>query len=138
MLALGKCGGYEQRPIRRAAFRYGRPSGALRSSRRREQWESFQSPRGSYSASPAPTNIISAWSYTLEVPRTGDENVRINLWLFQGAAPSDQQEAEVIIKSFSFVPLAPPQAAVLSNFNRWPSGQIQFDLQGEPDRRYEL
>ena len=27
---------------------------------------------------------------------------------------------------------------MLSNFNRWPSGQIQFDLQGEPDRRYEL
>ena len=99
---------------------------------------SFQSQRGSYSASPAPTNIINAWSYTLEVPRTGDENVRINLWLFQGAAPSDQQEVEVIIKSFSFVPLAPPQPAVLTNFNRWPSGQIQFDLQGEPDRRYEL
>ena len=105
-------------------------------------WETnrvtFQSQRGSYTPSPAPTNIIRTWTYPLDVPQSGDENIRINLWLFNGAAPTDHQEIEVIIKSFAFLPLSPPQPAFLNNFNRSPSGQIQFDLEGEPDRRYDL
>jgi hypothetical protein len=43
------------------------------------------------------------WIYTgPSVPATGDENVRINLWLFRGAAPSDDREIEVVIRSFTF------------------------------------
>src|SRR5204862_4160118 len=78
------------------------------------------------------------WIYALDVPRTGDENVRMNLWLFTGAAPTDNQEVEIVIKSFAFVPLPPAQPALLSHFDRLPSGEVQFDVQAEPDRRYAL
>jgi len=105
-------------------------------------WESnrvsFRSEQGSYSVSPAPANVLSTWNYALEVPQTGDENVRMNLWFFTGAAPTDDQEVEIIIKSFTFVPLPPAQPALLSHFARLPSGQLQFDLQAEPDRHYAL
>ena len=106
------------------------------------RWEtnkiSFQSQRGSYSPSPSPANVISAWTYSLDVPQSGDENVRMNVWLFNGAAPTDNQEVEIIIKTFTFVPLSPPQPALLINFNRSAAGEVQFDVEGESDRRYEL
>jgi hypothetical protein len=37
-----------------------------------------------------------------DVPTSRDERVRLNLWLFQGRAPSDGQPVEVVVKSFSF------------------------------------
>lgn len=80
-------------------------------------WEtnrvSFQSQRGSFSNNPSPANVISNWTYALAMPPTGDENVRLNLWLFNGAAPTDSQEVEVVISSFQFVPLGAPQPGVL-------------------------
>lgn len=48
-------------------------------------------------------------SYTYagaDVPPSGDERVRLNLWLFNGTAPTDGQPVEVIIDSFVFTPLA--------------------------------
>jgi hypothetical protein len=36
------------------------------------------------------------------VPPTGGENVRMNLWLFQGKAPAGS--VEIIIDKFEFVP----------------------------------
>lgn len=39
-----------------------------------------------------------------EIPEGKDTRTHINLWLFKGNAPSDGQEAEVIIKSFEFIP----------------------------------
>ena len=47
-------------------------------------------------------------SYTYagaDVPPSGDERVRLNLWLFNGTAPTDGQPVEVIIDSFVFTPL---------------------------------
>src|SRR4051812_10949252 len=48
-------------------------------------WESnritFECVRGSYSARIDRANLIYSWTYTGAVPQTGDENVRINLWL---------------------------------------------------------
>jgi hypothetical protein len=35
--------------------------------------------------------------------------LHLNLWLFQGRAPTDGKEVEVIIKSFSYRPLDPPK-----------------------------
>jgi hypothetical protein len=106
-------------------------------------WEtnrvSYQSQRGSYSASPAPANVISNWTYTLTPPKTGDENIRFNLWLNKGSAPIDKKEVEVIIKSFQFVPLGTPQAAVLTNFSRPSPAKVSFALSNsQPDRRYEV
>ncbi|HUR33840.1 MAG TPA: hypothetical protein VM032_08590 [Vicinamibacterales bacterium] len=49
--------------------------------------------------------LISSTRYTgSDVPVTGDERVRLNLWLFNGAAPTNGQPVEVVIQSFSFTP----------------------------------
>ena|SRR5436190_21080648 len=74
----------------------------------------------------------------LDVPQPGDENVRMNLWLFNGAAPTNHQEVEIVIKSFSFVPQNKPQPTRLINVRFSPPDQLEFDLQAELDRRYEL
>jgi hypothetical protein len=121
-------------------IRYDVPSG-VSSSTHLFIWQSnsvsFQSLRGSYSATPNPTNIIRSFNYLLSVPQTGDENVRLNLWLNAGAAPTDHQEVEVVIKSFNFVPPGAPPAATFylpqRSFN-----QIQLSLQSWPDRRYDI
>ena len=69
------------------------------------------------------TNLLASWSYDkMNMPRSKLEgglasnpivipspddstNVRFNLWLLNGQAPSDNKEAEVVIKSFRFIPL---------------------------------
>ncbi|MGK2849594.1 MAG: glycoside hydrolase family 16 protein [Candidatus Limnocylindrales bacterium] len=51
--------------------------------------------------------IVAAFTYTgSDVPPSGDERVRLNLWLFNGASPTDGQPVEVVIRSFTFTPLA--------------------------------
>lgn len=106
------------------------------------RWEtnrvSYQSLAGSYTPNPAPTNISSAWTYAIEVPQTGDENVRLNLWLNNGAAPTDGREVEVVIRSFNFVPLGAPQGARLSDLLRPGAAPAQFMVTTEPDRRYAV
>jgi len=102
-------------------------------------WETnritFQSQRGSFSPNPDPTNVLRNWTYSLVTPRTGDENIRINLWLNRGAAPTDKNEVEVIIKSFQFVPLEAPPAPRLT---RLMSGPARLVMDSQPDRRYEF
>lgn len=41
-------------------------------------------------------------TFTNAIPQAGGENARLNLWLFQGRAPSNKKEAEVIVQSFEF------------------------------------
>ena len=55
-------------------------------------------------ASSALGNTLQQWSYTRRsgIPRPGGENARINLWLFNGAAPRDAQPVEVIVSAFTF------------------------------------
>lgn len=49
--------------------------------------------------------ILHAWTYKgTYVPETLYENLRINLWLFNGLEPANQAEAEVIISHFEFIP----------------------------------
>ena len=95
----------------------------------------FQAQRGSFSPNPASTNVIRNWTYSLATPWTGDENIRINLWLFRGAAPTDKNEVEIIIKSFQFVPLQVPPAPRLSGFKLDPA---RFAIDSQPDRRYQF
>jgi hypothetical protein len=107
-------------------------------------WQSnlvtFQSQGGSYSPNPNPTNVISTWVFAnaSAVPQTGDENVHINLWLLFGHPPTDGKEVELVIKSFQFVPLGSPQPALLTNLSAPPNGPVQFTINGEPDRRYQV
>jgi hypothetical protein len=98
----------------------------------------FQSQRGSYSPIPAGANTVSNWAYTLTVPQTGDENVRINLWLSGGLPPTNNREVEVVIKGFEFVPLGTPQPALITNWNSYPGGQTHFAILAQPDRRYRV
>ncbi|MBC8232168.1 T9SS type A sorting domain-containing protein [bacterium] len=66
----------------------------------------FQSLHGHELPPPTEGHIIESWTYTgSDIPPTGSENARINFWLFEGKPPSNEQEAEVVIKRFEFVPL---------------------------------
>jgi len=107
-------------------------------------WQSnlvaFQCQAGSYSPDPNQTNVISAWTFAdaSAVPQSGDENVRINLWLLFGHPPGDGQEVELILKSFQFVPLSGPQAARLNHPRLSAAGLFQCDFTVQPDFRYAV
>jgi hypothetical protein len=48
---------------------------------------------------------IASYAYSgTDVPRPGDERVRLNLWLFGGSAPINGAAAEVVVSSFTFSP----------------------------------
>jgi hypothetical protein len=48
--------------------------------------------------------VTASWTYTGgDIPPAGSGNVRLNLWLLDGAPPSDQQDVEVIIENFTFL-----------------------------------
>jgi hypothetical protein len=66
--------------------------------------------------------------------------VRLNLWLVNGIPPSDNNEVEVVIKSFNFVPLGTPPPAVLSHAKNVPGAKpvFQADLTVQPDFRYDI
>lgn len=50
--------------------------------------------------------ILYTWTFRgRDIPVPGDENVRMNLWLYRGAPPTNCKEAEVIVSRFQFVPL---------------------------------
>ena len=55
------------------------------------------------------SSLLQTWTYTntTYIPPTGAGNARINFWLFNGQAPSNSQNVEVIIKSFQFEPANP-------------------------------
>ena len=105
-------------------------------------WEtnriSYQSQTGAYTA--AATNLIAAYVFTnaAAVPQSGDENVHLNLWLQHGNPPTDNNEVEVIIKSFDFVPLGTPPPPVMSSARRSPAGVFQCNLAVQPDYWYEV
>ncbi len=48
------------------------------------------------------SGIIASWTYRGAIPEPGNEKVRINLYLFKGLPPEDNQEVEIIIKRFRF------------------------------------
>ena len=104
-------------------------------------WEtnriSWQSQTGAYSA--AATNLIASYVFNnaANIPQSGDENVHLNLWLINGSAPTDNNEVEVIVQSFDFVPLGPPPRAVLGNFQMSAGNVFKCDLGVQPDYLYE-
>jgi hypothetical protein len=64
----------------------------------------FQSLRG-HAAAPSSSNpIIAQQLFVNGIPPAGGENARINLWLFNGKAPSNRKAVEVIVNRFEFVP----------------------------------
>ena len=50
-------------------------------------------------------SMIARWQYGgPDVPPHGNEQARINLWLFQGRPPSDGEQIEVVVRGFEFRP----------------------------------
>jgi hypothetical protein len=48
--------------------------------------------------------VLASSTYTgPDVPRTGDERVHLNLWLFGGRSPTDGAPTEVVVSAFRFV-----------------------------------
>ncbi len=92
------------------------------------------------SFSTAGTNVFSSYLFTNtnDIPISGDENVRLNLWLVNGTPPSDNNEVEVVVKSFNFVPLGSPPPAILTNASVHPGGVFQSTLTVQPDFRYDI
>ena len=85
-------------------FRFTEPAGVSKSTHT-FRWQSdnalFESWQGQ-SALPGP--VIAQHQFTSGIPQTGGENVRLNLWLYQGHAPANGGATEVIVKGFEFAP----------------------------------
>lgn len=64
----------------------------------------FQSALGSDFPSENQEDITHEWLYTGEdIPVSGSENVRMNLWLVWGIPPTDGSETEIVISRFEFM-----------------------------------
>jgi hypothetical protein len=70
----------------------------------RSEYIFFQSLHGSYATPPDSSDIIASWKYTGgDIPRPGNENASVNLWLLNGTPPSDRKDVEIILKKFEFI-----------------------------------
>lgn len=70
-------------------------------------WQSdsitFSSAHGRDASPEDPNLLIHSWLYSgSDIPIPGDEKVRMNLWLMWGNAPTDGQEVEIVVDSFTF------------------------------------
>jgi len=106
------------------------------------QWSTnqvfFQTHQGALFSPPATNPVIHEWTFNQSgVPVPGDENVRLNLWLYQGAAPTNAEPVEVIISRFVFVPAAlkPP---VITGVQTLTNGHFRLQATGEPQLTYIL
>ncbi len=69
----------------------------------------FWSYYGDFSLAPPKEDIIECWAYTgSDIPLPGVENPRINFYLGSGCPPLNGQDAEIVIKSFQYLPDAIP------------------------------
>ncbi|WP_088363705.1 glycoside hydrolase family 16 protein [Bacillus cereus] len=73
------------------------------------KWEpkkvSFESLFGHYMAPPTEDHLNNSWIYTgKDIPTKGKAQVSINLWLTDGAPPTNGQEMEVVFNKFIFTP----------------------------------
>ena len=80
--------------------RFTQPASAT--STHRFTWRRNEVSWDSYDANGA---LVATYTYAgADVPRPGDERVRLNFWLFNGLAPLNGSDAEVVVRSFSFAP----------------------------------
>ncbi|MGM9923357.1 MAG: hypothetical protein ACI35R_03765 [Bacillus sp. (in: firmicutes)] len=69
----------------------------------------FESLGGHYPEAPSEDFVWQRWDFISEkVPDEGLAKVHMNLWLFEGDAPTDGAEVEVVISSFTFTPYTEP------------------------------
>lgn len=81
-----------------------------------------------------PGDSMAEWRFDHpdEVPRPGDENPRINLWLIGGAPPGDGNEFELIVRRFEHVPHLSPLPESLSKKT------LQLLVSGVPGTSYVI
>ena len=84
------------------------------------------------------SSLLYVFTNAANVPQSGDEAVHLNLWLINGSGPTDNNEVEVIIQSFNFVPLGTPSRPMLTNLSMSATGPFKCDLAVQPDYRYEV
>ncbi|MEM8947569.1 MAG: hypothetical protein AAGD11_20515 [Planctomycetota bacterium] len=67
----------------------------------------FRTARGRFDSPHIPPEaVIIDWTYSGDgVPEPGQENVRVNLWLDNGAPPASEKPIELVVKQFLFVPI---------------------------------
>jgi len=89
---------------------------------------------------PDRSNLVASYVFdnAADVPQSGDENVRLNLWLTNGAPPTDNQEVEVVIRDFNFVPLGPLPEPRLQRYLGDGVSSFQWEFAVQPDYRFEL
>lgn len=84
--------------------------GGLKSSTHSFKWlrnvVSFRTMVGDASTRTDKNDVIHQWDCVKDVPQTGDENARMNLWLMRGQPPMSGEEAEIVVRGFEFVPAA--------------------------------
>ena len=98
----------------------------------------YVSHNGAFAPPPASISQISSWSNSgPSVPTPGDERVHMNLWLFNGTAPVNGQETEVIISRFAFIPLEPAAPRIRST-SLDSAGTYHLQLTGDPQLWYRL
>lgn len=71
-------------------------------------------------------NLIKEWTYTGTniPPSLGNDKVHLNLWLFKSLPPSDNNEVEVVIKSFAFRKIEPTISLTVPNGGeKWEIGE---------------
>ena len=70
-------------------------------------WQKDSIEFGSYlgkSLTPPEEDVVKTWTYTgKDIPTSPDLRIKINLWLFKGKFPSDNQDNELIIKDFKIL-----------------------------------
>lgn len=65
----------------------------------------FESLYGHYAVAPTPQSVIAAWHYAgTNVPPAGLVELRINLWLKEGLAPTQESAMELVVKNVEFTP----------------------------------
>ena len=75
----------------------------------------FESLVGHHSTPPTANSIINQWTYAgPDIPQPSSERARINFWLFQGQAPTNGVDHELIINSFQFTPASVPEPSTLA------------------------
>lgn len=105
-------------------------------------WQSnrvdFQSLIGAFTPAPPATNVLRSWTCVSGVPPEGGETIRFNLWLDQGTPPTDDQEMEVVLPYFEFVPLGDPPPPRLDGLMRLDNGVVRLTVNGQAERRYQI
>jgi hypothetical protein len=87
---------------------------------------------------PEPPPVLAQWTYSAQdFPLSGDQQVRLNLWLRKGLVPTNGQEVEVVFSRFVFVPVVLPEPIVTSA-GIGPAGSVHLTGERPPQLIYTL